>query len=189
MISLVLLASLGASVAAAGGLAAFLRARRGGGPDGSGAPRSVASIPADLSNAELAAALQAYCVRVAPDLGPLLARPVLQLGKRLAGVLAQLDDNEVDPHTRFDLRQAAERYLPDTLEPVLRMPKPERDRLTGGGSVSELKALIAQVKLIDDAVARAADALAKHDLRELDANGRFLRERLGGPSSEEKLLP
>ena len=141
------------------------------GPDRT--PDLAANVPA----AVLPAATDVWLDRQRRDLPALAAPQVDAISARLAtleGQLAQVPDG--DPVAQ-DLSRLLSRHLPELVERYTRVPAEQRSRTIESDGRSLDATLVEGLKVVEEELARASDALASADRDAVRIQGKFLEAR------------
>jgi len=112
-----------------------------------------------------------------------------EIRARVLELLPQATDLPGGAQDLFVLQRTARDYLPTTLRMYLALPPDyATTRVLQDGKTS-LDVLRDQLELLDGQMAEIADAVHKRDSDQLLAQGRFLEERFGHPTSALRLPP
>jgi hypothetical protein len=125
--------------------------------------------------------LDAVMEAVAPDLPQGGVDALLRLKATLLRMAAPLQSVSADEHftldDRFYITEAVRRYLPDSLESFLAIPKAQRTSVTLDDGRTATDTLLAQLQLINDGLEQRETKLAKSAARQLEQQQRFLESK------------
>lgn len=113
-----------------------------------------------------------------------LADKVESIAATITELLPLLNNSSVDRQDLFALERTVSDYLPTALDNYLRLPHRYATSHVVADGKTPTDILGEQLDLIDEKMHEISEALAKDDVSKLLAQGRFLEERFGSPSSE-----
>lgn len=116
-----------------------------------------------------------------PEPGRSLARRIQRRGQEL---LSRRQSNGDGPIDLLLVRRILDDYLPSTVGAYLSLPPHNPDAPVTSDGRSSRQLLTEQLTMLDRKLDEVAEAMLRHDLEGLLANGRFLEEQFGHHESE-----
>ena len=140
-------------------------------------PDNTPDLDADMSPTVLPAATDVWLDRQRRNLPALAAPQVDAISARLATLEGQLAQVPVGDPVAQDLSRLLSRHLPELVERYTRVPAEQRSRTIEADGRSLDATLVEGLKVVEEELARASDALASADRDAVRIQGKFLEAR------------